>query len=133
MEKSRKIYRISKRNILKLILAIFGFIFLYKYLIPSGLKKSNTIKIELDRIPKEGGLIIKNKRVAVINKDNKIYALSIVCTHLGCTLNLTETNFICPCHGSKFSLTGKALKGPANRDLKNLPFKIIKNTLFIYC
>ena len=47
-------------------------------------------------------------------------AISLVCTHLGCTAEENETGegFICPCHGSRYSKSGNVLEGPAT---KNLP------------
>ena len=53
-----------------------------------------------------------------------IYALSTVCTHLGCTPNWlsTEQKFKCPCHGSGFFKTGINFEGPAPRPLER--FKI---------
>jgi cytochrome b6-f complex iron-sulfur subunit len=52
------------------------------------------------------------------------YALSTVCTHLGCTPNWleAEAKFKCPCHGSGFRQTGINFEGPAPRPLER--FKI---------
>jgi Rieske Fe-S protein len=47
-----------------------------------------------------------------------VYALNLVCTHLGCTLNVTPTMLVCPCHGSNFDRQGRVLKGPADRQLQ---------------
>ncbi len=46
--------------------------------------------------------------------DSGFYALSLVCTHLGCTVTVTEDDLACPCHGSRFDRQGKVLKGPAD-------------------
>ena len=44
-------------------------------------------------------------------------ALSAICTHQGCTMNIPSsgTELDCPCHGSVCSLSGQVLQGPANR------------------
>jgi len=49
-----------------------------------------------------------------------IYALSTVCTHLGCTPNWLEgeQKFKCPCHGSGFYPDGINFEGPAPRPLE---------------
>ena len=50
---------------------------------------------------------------------NLFFALSTVCTHLGCTPNWlpVESKFKCPCHGSGFRMTGIHFEGPAPRPL----------------
>src|SRR3989338_679408 len=62
--------------------------------------------------------------VWIVRDDEKIYALSTVCTHLGCTPNWmsSEAKFKCPCHGSGFYTTGINFEGPAPRPLER--FKI---------
>jgi len=52
--------------------------------------------------------------------DGTFYALSTVCTHLGCTPNYlaNEQKFKCPCHGSGFRESGLNFEGPAPRPLE---------------
>ena len=66
----------------------------------------------------------KEYNVWIVRDDEKITALSTVCTHLGCTPNWQETErkFKCPCHGSGFRSTGINFEGPAPRPLER--FKI---------
>lgn len=47
------------------------------------------------------------------------YAISAVCTHLGCTVNwdMSAQAFICPCHGSRYDNSGQVTRGPAARSL----------------
>lgn len=56
----------------------------------------------------------------IIRDSETIYALSTVCTHLGCTPNWleNENKFKCPCHGSGFRKTGINFEGPAPRPLE---------------
>jgi len=63
--------------------------------------------------------------VWIVRDSEKIYALSTVCTHLGCTPNWQagESKFKCPCHGSGFYKTGIHFEGPAPRPLER--FKIV--------
>ena len=60
----------------------------------------------------------------IVRDDQSIFALSTVCTHLGCTPNWlpVESKFKCPCHGSGFRMTGIHFEGPAPRPLER--FKI---------
>jgi Rieske Fe-S protein len=42
-----------------------------------------------------------------------------VCTHEGCTITgATASQFVCPCHGSRYSLTGQVQEGPARANLR---------------
>ena len=61
------------------------------------------------------------------------YALSVTCTHLGCTPNWLdgEQKFKCPCHGSVFDIEGKVVAGPAPRPLDLLPSKIENGRLLV--
>jgi len=61
----------------------------------------------------------------VVRESTGFYALSTVCTHLGCTPNWLsgDEKFKCPCHGSGFLRTGINVEGPAPRPLER--FKIM--------
>ena len=64
-------------------------------------------------------------RAYVIGTSGGVYALSAVCTHLGCiTRYLSDEKVIaCPCHGSRFDLEGSVVHGPAPRALPWLGVK----------
>lgn len=49
----------------------------------------------------------------------KLHVVSGICTHMGCVVhwNNSEKSWDCPCHGSRFSIAGKVLEGPAYTDL----------------
>ncbi|NJN95628.1 MAG: ubiquinol-cytochrome c reductase iron-sulfur subunit [Anaerolineales bacterium] len=56
-----------------------------------------------------------------IGRDERgLFALSAVCTHLGCTVARNEAGLTCPCHGSRFAADGANLTGPAARPLPHL-------------
>lgn len=61
----------------------------------------------------------KEKKAYVIGAAGGIYALSAVCTHLGCITRFRsdERAIACPCHGSRFDLEGNVVHGPAPRPL----------------
>lgn len=60
---------------------------------------------------------------------NMIFALTSVCTHLGCTPNWLdgEQKFKCPCHGSGFYITGVNFEGPAPRPLERAGLRIAED------
>lgn len=57
------------------------------------------------------------RSVAVFRDAGGVYAISTVCTHLGCIVKATPEGFECPCHGSRFHPDGSVAKGPAPRPL----------------
>ncbi len=52
--------------------------------------------------------------------DGSFSALSPICTHLGCTVEIEGSRLVCPCHGSTYDRAGTVLKGPAPRALARL-------------
>ena len=59
----------------------------------------------------------EKENVYLFRDTEGIYAVSSVCTHLGCTVARSTEGFGCPCHGSKFDSNGKVTGGPAPRAL----------------
>ena len=58
-------------------------------------------------------------RAYVIGGLGGIFAMTAVCTHLGCITryHADENAIACPCHGSRFDLEGDVSHGPAPRPL----------------
>jgi len=52
-------------------------------------------------------------------RDGGFLAISLKCTHLGCSVRWNEDSerFVCPCHASQFDKTGNVLSPPAPRAL----------------
>ncbi|MGZ4777771.1 MAG: QcrA and Rieske domain-containing protein [Thermoanaerobaculia bacterium] len=61
----------------------------------------------------------KEKKAFVVGTSNGVYAISAVCTHLGCIARYKsdERVIACPCHGSRFDIEGNVVHGPAPRPL----------------
>ncbi|MDP1562993.1 MAG: FAD-dependent oxidoreductase [Pirellulaceae bacterium] len=77
----------------------------------------------LQDLKRDEGKILKldgEKVAAYCDADGQVTQLSAVCTHLGCIVhwNEAETSWDCPCHGSRFDVTGKVLAGPAETPLQ---------------
>jgi cytochrome b6-f complex iron-sulfur subunit len=64
-------------------------------------------------------LLPEQKVYLVRAPEGYFYALSAVCTHLGCITGwkAEEGIIACPCHGSKFTRDGAKIAGPAPRPL----------------
>lgn len=106
----------------------------FKYLIPN-VSYGNPTKFrmsleQLKQIDQE--LVITEKKIVLKKTDDgKFAAISLVCTHLGCTVNRVTTGFLCPCHGSQYDNEGMVVGGPAPKALawhilKKLPGDMIE-------
>ena len=54
------------------------------------------------------------------SSEDTFNALSAVCTHQSCIITGYDSGnkqFVCPCHGSKFNLSGGVANGPAQKAL----------------
>jgi cytochrome b6-f complex iron-sulfur subunit len=56
----------------------------------------------------------------VIGTMSGFTAISLVCTHLGCTVETQPGGFTCPCHGSRYDSQGNVTRGPAQKPLRPL-------------
>ncbi len=80
-----------------------------------------TLKRGEGRVVKVDGKIVGGYR----DTHGVVHAVSVTCTHLGCTLhwNAAETSWDCPCHGSRFGYDGTIRNGPAVHDLERIARK----------
>jgi cytochrome b6-f complex iron-sulfur subunit len=86
-----------------------------------------------DEIPPGTVLVIPKHGLYVIRSAAGFFALSSVCTHLGCMTRYVPENaqIACPCHGSRFSIEGKVTGGPAPRPLRRLQITIERGVLVV--
>ena len=104
---------------LALLLASGGLLF--RYLTPRSNKKRQVlVSCASADVPQSGALVFQDERLALLRDHSGLYALSLVCTHLGCTVTVSAHGLACPCHGSLFDRQGRVLKGPADRALRRL-------------
>jgi cytochrome b6-f complex iron-sulfur subunit len=97
--------------------AVFG----YQFLSPNALYEPSPVidAGKPDRYPLDSVTPDVASGIYIVHKQEGIYALSAVCTHLGClTAWKPELGIIaCPCHGSKFHPDGVKIEGPAPKPL----------------
>lgn len=79
----------------------------------------------LDRLrPGEGAVVrLHDEKIAVCRDSNgMLHAVNPKCTHMGCTVvwNKAEQTWDCPCHGARYSMEGKVVNGPADKDLEQI-------------
>lgn len=64
--------------------------------------------------------VIPDVPALLIHDESGFSALSLVCTHLGCTVETKAEGFACSCHGSRFDPQGEVVRGPADKPLRRL-------------
>ncbi len=67
---------------------------------------------------------VPEARAYILRDAAGLYAISSICTHLGCTVNMASEGYECPCHGSQYNSTGYVLKGPAKLPLDRLELSL---------
>ena len=75
----------------------------------------------------EGKLLLPLPLAVTRLSETVVVAVSRICTHMGCTVNLPLSPgqvLECPCHGSRFQVTGEVVNGPAERPLSSFPAAI---------
>jgi len=100
----------------------------YEFLSPNVLYEPSPIANlgKPDRFPLDSVTADPVAGVYIIHAAEGLYALSAICTHLGCfTAWKPELGIIaCPCHGSKFNRLGVKIDGPAPKPLPRLKLSV---------
>ena len=95
--------------------------FSYEYLSPNVLYEPSPIidAGKPDHYPPDSVTLDPQTAIYVVRTGEGFFALSAICTHLGClTAYKSDLGVIaCPCHGSKFNRDGIKIEGPAPRPL----------------
>lgn len=112
--------RSRRRFLQSLIGAALGLGFLGRYLRVKPKGAQVLLEVPRGEIPLSGALVYSQSRLALISDGEGLYALSLSCPHLGCTVTVTPQQLVCPCHGSVFDRRGAVLRGPADRPLTRL-------------
>lgn len=77
-----------------------------------------------DLEPGEGRIITHDgeRAGAYMDNDGNLFVVDTTCTHVGCevTWNSGDKTWDCPCHGSRFSVEGDVIEGPAERPLRRI-------------
>jgi len=93
----------------------------YQFLSPNVLYEPSPIinAGKPESYPLDSVTLDANSAIYIVHSKEGFFALSAVCTHLGClTAWKPDLGIIaCPCHGSKFNREGEKIAGPAPRPL----------------
>jgi cytochrome b6-f complex iron-sulfur subunit len=102
----------------------------FEYLSPQRVKKTaGKVEIPVKEIPEGDAKFFDfggATAVIVNTRDKGLIALSAVCTHLGCIVQWQKDRqqFLCPCHGGRYTENGDVISGPPPRPLPKLHFSV---------
>ncbi len=106
------------------VFSVFGMLKLPKAAVSATLSKKFNVSLPGTLVGGEA-FLPPGRHVAVFRDGEGVYAISTICTHLGCIVKASGAGFDCPCHGSGFEKDGTVRKGPAPQRLPWL--KVSKN------
>ncbi len=123
----------SRRDFLKLLRA--GFLYLSGAFAIGGLLRfldfdpnpapqTNFDLGPADNFPPDSRTLLADPPAVLLHTPSGFSAISLVCTHLGCTVEQSAGGFTCPCHGSLYDANGKVTRGPAQSPLRKLRVEV---------
>ncbi len=90
--------------------SMLGFLYPNAMKVPPSVFSIGRPKDVLDR----DGKIFDSKQIVFVETlSGRVRVQTAVCTHLGCTVNMVDTGYACPCHGSTYDRYGQNTGGPA--------------------
>ncbi len=92
---------------------------------PADVLIVRTVGLGIEDIePGHGGVVdADGKRLAVYrDPSGRVVLLSPRCSHMGCTVdwNDADKTWDCPCHGSRYGISGEVIRGPATKGLSKV-------------
>ncbi len=111
-------------TVVTFVFSIFGMLRLPKAAVSASPAKKFNVTLPASLAAGEA-FVPPGRSVAMYRDDEGVFAISTVCTHLGCIVKPVVAGFACPCHGSEYAKDGAVTKGPAPKALPWL--KVTKN------
>lgn len=124
----------ARRQFIQVALATVGAawlgIWLQSRLFPSEntTQEAKPISFPLSDLPMGGTKAITygGLPVLVMRTPEELRAFSLICTHLGCTVQwqVAKKEFYCPCHDGRYDEFGDVLAGPPPIALEQIPVQL---------
>jgi len=105
----------------------------------NGTPNGTTVQVQIDSsspLAAVGGaaLVRSSSGLLLVARtgDQAFTALTSTCTHQTCTISgFDGTDYVCPCHGSRFTTSGRVVNGPAAAPLRTFNTVFANNVLTI--
>lgn len=98
------------------------------------IRKSEFQYLKKEKVVERQYVFVKPANAAFpicLYKSGESYTACLMrCTHQGCEVEVHGSRYVCPCHGSEFSIAGAVLEGPAAQPL--ITFKTTQDEEFIH-
>src|SRR5262245_15010365 len=99
---------------------------------PAPTPPANEVRLALPAVGQTvpaSGIVLRDPIPLAVTRlaPSQVVAVTRVCTHEGCTVDLPQQSLgtlDCPCHGSRYLVTGEVVNGPAPRNLFSFPTRI---------
>ena len=102
---------------------------------PPTVAEATPVEIALTDLPVGGSkeTTYAGAPALVTRSQDGVLALSLICTHLGCTVQWdgAKKQFHCPCHDGKFDEFGDVVAGPPPLPLERLPVKMLADKIVV--
>ena len=131
----------SRRQFIQLGLATLGAAWLGTWLQSRLFPAANTtqeaqpVSFPLSDLPigVTKSIIYGGVSVLVMRTRESVRAFSLVCTHLGCTVEwqADKKEFYCPCHDGRYDEFGDVLAGPPPIPLEQIPVSVEGETVTV--
>jgi len=130
---------LSRHDFIKLGLAAIGAAwagtFVQSRLFPSKQPEAKPVSFPLAELPVGGSrqIIYGGLPVMVLRTPESIKAFSMICTHLGCTIEwqADQSEFYCPCHDGRFDQFGEVTAGPPPVPLEKFSVQVVDNQVVV--
>jgi nitrite reductase/ring-hydroxylating ferredoxin subunit len=100
-----------------LLFALLGMLRLPKAAVLASASRKYRVTLPAS-LPPGQAYVPPGRSVALFkDEDGAVFAISTICTHLGCIVKHIPEGFECPCHGSRFAGDGSVTRGPAPQAL----------------
>jgi cytochrome b6-f complex iron-sulfur subunit len=118
IKETRRSFIRKGASMLALVAGGVAIVTLLRQMVPRLIGQKKKVKVGKSSVfPVDTFTFIDEHDIYIYRDHEGVQAVSAVCTHLGCILEINEDGFICPCHGSCYDRSGEVLSGPAPRSL----------------
>lgn len=93
-----------------------------------GTAEQGPVVLDLSELTPGARVVVSYRQlpVEVIRTENGVHALSLACTHMGCTVrwDAGKQLYLCPCHEGRFDADGQVVSGPPPSSLPSIPVSV---------